>query len=404
MAIIENYEDFLFYNGKKINKIISEIGLTFLIAPPLMLIFSLLNVLVIPLKSIFIFTAVLVPFISIQFILTKKCTNQGFVALFSLIGIEIMVAFLGSDGAIIIDIAYALVPFLSILYFNLKLTRLITLFSYASMILSIYISSKTAYLNVLNNDNPMQYFLGYLCGFSIEFIFVYLITTAITKRCCSTLRGVYSVNQKLSSMQKEIISSFANLVESRDSFTGEHIKRTSKYVELIARELKKQGYYVDELSDDKIELFVSAAPLHDLGKLHVPDYILTKQDKLTFEEFEKIKEHPKEGEKLIDENLTDIEAHEYVSCAKQMSLYHHEKWDGNGYPNKISGLKIPLCARIMAAADVLDALLSKRQYKEAMTLEKAFSIIKDSSGTHFEPCIVEALLACKEQIEEIAFA
>ena len=205
-------------------------------------------------------------------------------------------------------------------------------------------------------------------------------------------------------MQSKVIISFANLVESRDTFTGEHIKRTAIYVELIARELVKQGLYTDVLTEENIQLYVNTAPLHDLGKIRVPDQILCKPSRFTPEEFEKMKIHSLEGYNLIDENLTGVESDEFLEIAKIMALYHHEKWNGTGYPNNVKGTDIPLCARIMAAADVLDALLSKRQYKDAMTVEQAMDIFRESSGSHFEPCIVDAVLACEDSIREVAFA
>ena len=205
-------------------------------------------------------------------------------------------------------------------------------------------------------------------------------------------------------MQNKVIISFANLVESRDSFTGEHIKRTAIYVELIARELVKKGLYTDVLTEENIQLFVNTAPLHDLGKIRVPDQILCKPSRFTPEEFERMKTHSLEGYNLIDENLTGVESDEFLEIAKIMALYHHEKWNGTGYPNNVKGTDIPLCARIMAAADVLDALLSKRQYKDAMSIEQAMDIFRESSGSHFEPCIVDAVLACEDSIREVAFA
>ena len=117
-----------------------------------------------------------------------------------------------------------------------------------------------------------------------------------------------------------------------------------------------------------------------------------------------MKIHSLEGYNLINENLSGVESDEFLEVAKIMALYHHEKWNGTGYPNQVKGTDIPLCARIMAAADVLDALLSKRQYKEAMSIEQAMNIFKESRGTHFEPCIVDAVLACQDSIKSVAFA
>ena len=175
---------------------------------------------------------------------------------------------------------------------------------------------------------------------------------------------------------------------------------TQKYVEAISIELMKLGHYENELTPKDIHLFKNAAFLHDIGKIHVPEGILNKIGKFTNEEFELMKCHTTEGKDLL-EFLPMVNDGRFNEIAKQMAHYHHEKWDGSGYPNKIAGIEIPLCARIMAAADVMDALLSQRLYKEPKTIEEAIEIFENSRGTHFEPCIVDAVISCKDKIAAI---
>lgn len=201
-------------------------------------------------------------------------------------------------------------------------------------------------------------------------------------------------------MQYQTIIGMANLIESRDGETGEHVKRTSTYVGMIAEELTKDSEYASGIDKTYMENLWKAAPLHDIGKIKIPDAILQKPGKLTTEEFEIMKGHTVEGGKIIDESLGAIDDEEYILMAHQVARYHHEKWNGQGYPEGISGEKIPLCARIMAVADVFDALISKRCYKEAMPMEKAFEIIEESSGSHFDPVIVKAFLRIRPQIEK----
>ena len=200
-------------------------------------------------------------------------------------------------------------------------------------------------------------------------------------------------HERVSRMQSGMITFMAEVVENRDDNTGGHIRRTAKYVECIASELKKQGIYSDILTDRYISDMVVAAPLHDIGKIHIPDAILNKPGRLTEEEFEVMKTHTTAGEELLIHAKEELGESGYLNTAVEMAAYHHEWWNGKGYPYGISREEIPICARIMAVADVFDALTSKRCYKSAMPLEKAYAIIREESGTHFDPAVVEAFFA-----------
>lgn len=208
-------------------------------------------------------------------------------------------------------------------------------------------------------------------------------------------------HERVSRMQSGMITFMAEVVENRDDNTGGHIRRTAEYVKCIAEELKKRGTYSDILTDRYISNMIVAAPLHDVGKIHIPDAVLNKPGKLTEEEFAVMKTHTTEGEKLITRAKEDLGESEYLNMAVEMAAYHHERWDGKGYPYGISGEEIPLCARIMAVADVFDALTSKRCYKNAMPLDKAYAIIREDSGTHFDPAVAEAFFAAAEHIETL---
>lgn len=200
-------------------------------------------------------------------------------------------------------------------------------------------------------------------------------------------------HRQVADMQFHIISTLADIVENRDANTGGHIKRTAKYVEIIARELQREGKFPEILTGRYIEDMVVAAPLHDIGKIHVPDAVLNKPGRLTEEEFELMKCHTTFGRDLLDKAREELGETSYLNLAVDMAAYHHEWWDGSGYPDGISGEEIPLCARIMAVADVFDALTSERCYKSAMPLEKAYRIIREESGTHFDPVVSGAFLA-----------
>lgn len=205
---------------------------------------------------------------------------------------------------------------------------------------------------------------------------------------------------KIYQLQDNIIVSLANLVENRDMDTGKHIQRTSIYVNMLAKKARDMGIYSDQIDDKFIEMVTRAAPLHDIGKIVVSDTILKKPGKLTAEEYNMMKVHTSEGVKIIDEIYSLSEDYGYIKITKDIVGSHHEWWNGNGYPHNLSDLEIPLSARIMAIADVFDALVSTRCYKSAMTYEEAFKILEEESGTHFDPELVKAFLALKDQLLE----
>lgn len=201
--------------------------------------------------------------------------------------------------------------------------------------------------------------------------------------------------------QNEMVMGFTTLVENKDDNTGGHIRRSSAYTVLIAKNLIKNKKYKSLMTKDYINHLEQSAPMHDIGKIGIPDAILQKPGKLTPEEFEKMKEHPVIGGKIIQDTFGHLFDGEYENMAYQVAMYHHEKWNGKGYPMGIAGEEIPLCARIMAVADVFDAVSSKRCYRDAMPLKECFQIIINGRGTDFDPDIVDAFMMGREKIEEI---
>ncbi len=184
-------------------------------------------------------------------------------------------------------------------------------------------------------------------------------------------------------MHDNLIMSLAVMVESRDNSTGGHIKRTSEGVRILIDEIRKEG--TCHLSDEFCRDVIKAAPMHDLGKIAVDDSVLRKPGRFTEEEFEKMKQHAAEGARVIHEILQNTDDESFKVVAENVAHFHHERWDGSGYPEKLSGEQIPFEARIMAIADVYDALVSKRVYKEAFSFEKADTIIMEGMGTQFDP-------------------
>ena len=198
---------------------------------------------------------------------------------------------------------------------------------------------------------------------------------------------------RIQKMQNVMVTEFAELVEARDKNTGDHIKKTAEYVEAIAKELRAEGKFKEMLSEGYISKLKQAAPLHDIGKIAVSDLILNKNGKLTDEEFAIMKSHTTEGGKILRkmvEDAGDTFDAGYLNESIEMAHYHHEKWDGSGYPCHLKGEEIPLSARIMAVADVFDALIAERVYKKGFPYEKAMAIITEGAGKHFDPVVVEA--------------
>ena len=202
----------------------------------------------------------------------------------------------------------------------------------------------------------------------------------------------------------EMVMGFATLVENKDDNTGGHIRRSSAYAVLIARNLRKNEKYKNLITKDYIDNLAQSAPMHDVGKIGIPDVILQKPGKLTDEEYNKMKEHPLIGGKIIKDTFGHLFDGEYANMAFQVARYHHEKWNGKGYPDNLSGLDIPLCARIMAVADVFDAVSAKRCYRDAMPLEECYKIILNGRGEDFDPDIVDAFMMDTDKVEEIYYS
>lgn len=206
----------------------------------------------------------------------------------------------------------------------------------------------------------------------------------------------------ISVIQEAFIAAMATLAETRDNETGSHIQRTKLYVKELAEYMGRRPKYKEILTPEKIHLIVISSPLHDIGKVGIPDHILFKPGALSQEEYEIMKRHTTMGRDAIAsaEKLMG-NAETFLTRAREIAYSHHEKWNGTGYPLGLSGDEIPLSARLMAVADVYDALTTRRIYKEAITHEEAVSIIREDSGRHFDPDVVAAFLALQGRFREI---
>ena len=214
-------------------------------------------------------------------------------------------------------------------------------------------------------------------------------------------RSIRRLSESTAKMQDGLIVTMADLVESRDSDTGAHVQKTAAYVRIIAEGLKRKGYYAEKLTPKFMADVVRSAPLHDVGKINIPDGVLNKPGKLTDEEYAIMKTHTTAGKKIMEHAISTVKGDSYLKEARNMAAYHHERWDGKGYPEGLHGEVIPLSARIMAVADVFDALTSPRVYKPAFPLEKALEILEEGKGTQFDPKCIEVFMDSLSEVKEV---
>ncbi|MCR4742389.1 MAG: HD domain-containing protein [Treponema sp.] len=418
-----------------VNSRINRILFAAVVVPVAFLVFTWLDIWVVPYDYSIFLTVYTLQMALLQFVLnhfSKKRIMQYISMYVGMIAIIGFVTILGEKNVVIITISFAFPPFISCLYYNRRFTNIISLLNYIFIIANQYV--KIVVYNNMSGDymgyspDALSHFISRMIGITIEYIFVVLVCYRMNERTYTTLNNLIKVNedhnkamkslhdrnQYIIKINKEIESKNADLqntqfriiefisecMESHNVYSGSHLLHTKKFVEIICNELRHEGYYLEDLTDQNIALFINAAYLHDIGKLHVPDSILNKKGKYTPEEYEVMKCHPEEGLKLL-EYLPKIGDGTFNEIAKQMAYCHQEKWDGSGYPNGLSGIEIPLCARILTAADVLDALISKRLYKEEMTVAQAMEEFRRCSGSHFEPCIAQAVINSQLVIDAV---
>lgn len=231
---------------------------------------------------------------------------------------------------------------------------------------------------------------------------LYRVLTKTISNTVGYLEDVKNKGEQIERMQNGLIYILADLVESRDKNTGDHVRKTAAYVKLILELLREKGLYQETITNEYIKDVYNSAPLHDVGKIKVPDAILNKPGRLTEEEFEDMKKHTTAGKEIIERAMDLVGDTGYLSEALNLATHHHEKWDGSGYPDGLKGEEIPLSARVMAVSDVFDALVSVRSYKKPFTFEKAMEIIEEGKGSHFDPVIAQVFLDNKDKVRAIS--
>ncbi len=257
-----------------------------------------------------------------------------------------------------------------------------------------------------NSDKEIDESVDYLKGLEVktgdEIENLYNVLTKTISDTAFYIEDIKKKGEQIEKLQSGLIYILADMVESRDKCTGDHIKKTAGYVRLILDLLKENEVYPGQVNDEFIQSVINSAPLHDVGKIKVSDLILNKTSRLDDDEYTKMKQHTLFGKDVIERAKSLSPGSDYLDEALNLALYHHEKWDGTGYPSGLKGEEIPLSARIMAVSDVFDALLSTRSYKKPFTFEQAMDIIKEGSGTSFDPNIVKLFVDNPERVKAIA--
>lgn len=319
---------------------------------------------------------------------------------------------------------YILIASIFVLLLATTLTyHIVLIYSYPIAIACLYFDSKTVRISIFLTIvvTVLGQILGYHFSFNVDknfytvkrlilfSILPRLFTLScfaslfmlLTRRTTRLLKVQENDVRRIGNFDNEMITGFASLVESRDADTGGHIMRTREYVKLIAEELYARNLYPEIVNESYIENVIKAAPLHDIGKIAIKDSILQKAGKLTPEEYEEMKTHSSAGGRIIQENFSHVGDRNFRRILYKVVLFHHEKWNGKGYPKGLKENDIPICARIMAVADVFDAVSQHRCYRDAMPIEQCFEIIKNGSGQDFDPVIAETFLDIKDKVIKV---
>ena len=319
-----------------------------------------------------------------------------------IVAFDFSMRYLGSNKR-----AFYFLPELSSLYVDSYLPDSIELFGKIKKLINNFTKTHKADIFINQEDKILKISVSYLfrgrkpCGYQLRIIdatkeqqYVQLLTNYNT----NLEKDVTEKTYRLQQIMNQFLMGIAEMVQNRDNNTGEHIKRTSMVVKFLTDEMKKDPSL--KLPDSFYENIVKAAPMHDIGKIAVDDAILRKPTKFTAEEYEVMKTHAQKGAEIIHNIFKNIDEPDFAWISENVANYHHERFDGSGYPLGLKGEKIPLEARIMAIADVYDALVSIRCYKPAYSYEKAFNIIEDGMGTQFDPNLNKYFIACRPLIEE----
>lgn len=328
----DNTELFFNENIRSVNKVVEILLLTCAVVPLAFCVLTLLGIWRVPHD----YSALMFSYSVFSFFvahgLNRFPKTQKIGMYFGIIAAAGFVELLAVKNIIQVNITYAVVPFLSCLYFNKKVTITSTITGFALMVFALFVRSKTV-LTVMATDvqvhNPHTWFISSLVGYTIEFLFIFLLALTMANRSHKAIELLHTQNVNLKNTQDMIIEFVASCLGSHDLFTGRHVQHTKHYVKIIATKLRDFGYYTDVLTDETIHLYETAAFLHDIGKIHIPEGVLNKIGKFTEEDYKVMKTHSVEGKRLL-EQLPKVGDGRFNQIAIDMAFTHHEKWDGTG--------------------------------------------------------------------------
>jgi len=397
----QSLENFFKSNEKNVNSILTRLAFLLTLVYPVLWILRELKIYnSFPMGNFFIYWAIAIFFAFFFYFVTKKHSDSRFNKYFLIVGIEIAVFSLSILNGVIVYITYVLIVLLSCMYFDQFFTFQVEIIAFVFMMISFTIRANllpASQIETTLEEWGINHTAAGALEFSLFGIFCFYLSFSIRK----ILISIYEHKRTIQNVQNQLNFGFANIIEAKDENTGEHIKKTSEYVWLLCIKLMQKNLYPEVVNEHTLPIMVSAAPFHDLGKICVPDDILNKEGTLTKEEFSIIQRHPRDGAEFIEKKMRPIMDPELIEIARDMSLCHHEHMDGTGYPNRLIGDEIPICARIMTIADILDALLSVRSYKKAFSIQESFTIIKNMAGSALDPVIVDTLLECDTEVRVI---
>ncbi len=397
-------QELLENHATEMNKLILRFYYCSLVAPLLVLIETIIGAFK---SSLWLTGGTVVYSVALAFVLSSLYRHKPnskkfrYIAAFTM---QTIVFVLSIDPHLNLSLARIVVPLITFVFFDPVYTFGVCILASISALAACVIRAPLAITLITGNYTVKTYILTTGSGLLIELILISCLICACSVQSRKIFLKYTAYNNRNQELKNQVVYSFAEIVEQCDTNTGEHVKRTSQIVQLIVDYIESHKIYSNEISREELKFFTVAAPLHDIGKIKIPNTILNKPGRLTPDEFEVIKQHSEEGDKIIQNTLKSIEDPLYLEIAHQMTRYHHEKWDGTGYPDHLAGSTIPLSARVMAIADVFDALSSERPYKKPFTKEQVFSEIAHSSGTQFDPDMVVIVQALRPELEKIYWA
>lgn len=392
---IDLYND----NEKNLNRLVSKIVIWTTLAIPLLIIGRVTNIF--PNLNYFDLFIILGYMVLSSFIFKLLCYLKPYSSSLKyiiLVLIDILIFMISINKGFSPFISYLFLPLISCLYFNKFFSIHISILSYITMIVSIIIRAIKIATYQDNSAFGWEWGLGYGIGLSIEFSLNIIVLIIVSNQNYSLINENVQIISKIQNLQTTLTSSYTALIAEKDKTMKEHLNNTTVFLKILCKKLRTNRLFSDILEESYINDLISASPLHDIGLISINESILNKKEPLTQEEFCIYKTHTVEGERIINENMSSIENRNFFKISKEIALYHHEKWDGSGYPTGRKNIDIPLSARIIAIADSLDNLLSNKPYREGYSLDRTFDIISTLSGTDFDPQIVSALFQAKKEI------